>query len=78
MVYCRLLSKENNSISYAIGALYNDITGIIKFEPSGKSYDIIKQPQREEVYPYFIDKMIAKYQTLIDQGNFPDKMSYEI
>lgn len=78
MVYCRLLSKNKNLITYSIGALYNDISGIIKLDIKNMSYEIVKQPQKEEVYEHFIDKMLVKYHPIFDKGEIPEKMSYEI
>jgi hypothetical protein len=78
MVYCKLISKENNTIRYAIGALYNDLTGILILDPIAQCYVIEKQPNHEQVYEHFIDKMLRKYQSSFDKGEIPEKMSYEI
>lgn len=78
MVYCRLISQQNNVIRYAIGALYNDLTGILVLNPKEQSYEIEKQPDQEEVYEHFIDKMLRQYQRYFDNGEIPEKMSYEI
>jgi hypothetical protein len=78
MVYCKLISQQNNVIRYAIGALYNDLTGILVLNPKTQSYEIEKQPNQEEVYEHFIDKMLRRYQKYFDAGEIPEKMSYEI
>ena len=78
MIYCRLLSKNKKIISYSIGAVISDITGEIKIDIDGKRYEIIKQPQKEEVYPLFINKMLWKYRGEFNKGIIPEKMSYEI
>lgn len=78
MIYCRLLSKNNDSVSYSIGARYNDITGKIKIYINSLEYEIIKQPEKEEVYPHFINKMLIRYLPMFEKGTIPEKMSYEI
>ena len=78
MVYCKLLSKNEKSITYSIGALCNDLTGEIEIDANGRGYEIIKQPQKEEVYPHFIDRMLVRYLNMFDKGTIPEKMSYEI
>lgn len=52
MVYCKLISQNNDVIKYAIGALYNDLTGILVLNPKTHSYEIEKQPDQEEVYEH--------------------------
>lgn len=78
MVYCKLLSKDTNMVSYAIGALWNDLTGVIKIDSDGRGFEIVKQPKKEAVYPHFINKMLVKYLELFEKGEIPEKMSYEI
>ncbi len=78
MVYCKLISQNNDVIRYAIGALYNDLTGILVLNPKTQSYEIEKQPDQEEVYEHYIDKMFRRSQHLFDNGNIPEEMSYEI
>lgn len=78
MIYCRLLSKNKKNISYSIGARSNDITGEIRIDSDGSGYEIIKQPEKEEVYPHFINKMLVKYGEMFKKGIIPEKMSYEI
>lgn len=78
MVYCRLLSKTKNIIKYAIGSLYDDITGIMELNPGELSYQIIKEPRQEGLYSHFIDKMLMKYKDKLASGIIPEKMSYEI
>ena len=62
MVYCKMISQQDNVIRYAIGALYNDLTGILVLNLNEQSYVIEKQPDQEEVYEHFIDKMLRQYQ----------------
>lgn len=78
MIYCRLLSTNKSTISYSIGARISDITGKINVDADGKGYEIIKQPQKEEVHPHFINKMLWKYREKFGKGIVPEKMSYEI
>ncbi len=78
MVYCKMISQQDNVIRYAIGALYNDLTGILVLNLNEQCYVIEKQPDQEEVYEHFIDKMLRKYQQYFDNGEIPEKMSYEI
>ncbi len=78
MGYCRLQSNMGKFLRYAIGSLSSDITGIIDVDSNGRGYTIVKQPQKQEVYPHFINRMLSKYHSEFDKGNIPEKMSYEI
>lgn len=78
MIYCRLKSKTEKSASYSIGARTDDITGEIMIMNNGQEYEIIKEPEKEVVYPHFINKMIVKYTKQFAEGKYPEKMSYEI
>lgn len=78
MVYCRLLKKDDNKYIYSIGSVISDMTGEIKIDADGRGYEIVKQPQKEEVYPHFIDKMLVRYLDQFNKGIIPEKMSYEI
>lgn len=78
MVYCRLISKKNNTLSYAVGSIASDITGLLSLNLGDFSFEITKQPERKPVYPLFIGRMVNKYRTRLEQNDIPDKMSYEI
>ena len=78
MVYCRLINKDNNILTYAIGNTSNDVTGELTINAQDLSFDIIKQPSEFEVYPLSIYKMLIKYENELKNGNAPETMSYDI
>lgn len=77
-VYCKFVSVDGNKVTYMIGNFTNDITGIIVIDYVEKKYDIIKQPEKEDVCTRHVDSMLLKYQPLFEKGEFPEKMSREI
>ena len=78
MVYCRLVSVENDYIIYLLGSVVSDITGLLKLYPKKHYYEIERQAQKKPVYIHAIDRMLFRYQEKFDRGEIPDKMSYEI
>ena len=78
MVYCRLVSVENDYIIYLLGSVVSDITGLLKLYPKKHYYEIERQPQKKPVYIHAIDRMLFRYQEKFDRGEILDKMSYEI
>ena len=61
MVYCKLIGKENNLVTYAIGAVISDMTGRLVFDTAKKEYEIQKRPEKFPVYDMWLEKMLSKY-----------------
>lgn len=78
MVYSEKIEQNGNIAIYAMGALYNDLTGLLKIDFNDNSFEIVKQPQKAPVHEHFVNKMMAKYREYIYNGETPDEMSYEI
>ena len=78
MAYCRLISQIGKKLIYAIGGLYDDITGEIEINTEDLSFSINKEPQKSKIYPALISRMIQKYRSALQGGEIPEKMSYEI
>ena len=78
MVYCNLVSHNDNIAVYKIGSVISDITGVMRLDCKDGSYYIAQKPQREEIYELFVKKMLRKYQSQFRNGIIPEKMSYEI
>ena len=78
MVYCERIEQKGKVATYALGALYNDLTGKLKIDFSDNSFEIEKQPDKAPVHEYFVNKMLTKYREHIYKGEAPKEMSYEI
>ena len=78
MVYCKLKSQDGHKLKYSVGSIYNDLSGELLFDSKELSYEIIKQPDKGEIYPLFIGKMLRRYIPKFQSGIIPNTMSYEI
>ena len=77
MVYCKLKERIKDGALYLYGGETDDLTGEIKFANDGKSFDIIKEPQKSDVYLRSLNRLFGKYKAEFSQGKFEDKLSYE-
>lgn len=77
MVYCELKSKEDNILRYSVGSIISDVTGEIMINTQDMGFEITKQPDRSEIYPLYIGKLLRKYLPELEKGNAPKKMSYD-
>ncbi len=78
MVFCNLLSVNGNTALYAIGGNPNDLTGQLIINSEDGSYIILRAPENSKVYDTHIRSMIGKYRKSIDNGDFKEKMAYQI
>ena len=78
MVYCNLISSENGIATYSIGAVSNDITGILKIDANKKEYSIEKEPEKESLYMRHVDSMIHRASKMFAKGEFPKVLSHQI
>ncbi len=78
MVYCNLLSKKNNILTYSIGGVWNDLTGLLEVNCKTGQYVLLEKPKDSEVYMVHIEALIRKVRPDFDKGVFKPKISYEI
>ena len=78
MVYCRLISANENVLKYAAGGLANDLTGELQVNKGDVSYQVTKAPERSILYPRHIEAMLSKYGEKIKRGSLIEIMAYEI
>lgn len=77
MVYCDLVSKEQDDLTYAIGGSPKDMTGKLVVHLSDKSFDL-DQPVNTTVLPRHIKSMLSRAWTDFEKGIYKPKLSYEI
>ena len=77
MVYCKLKERIKDGAVYLYGGITDDLTGEIKFANDGKSFDVIKTPEKSEVYTRSLNRLFGKYKTDFEKGDFKEKLSYE-
>lgn len=78
MVYCKLKSNDGQVLRYAIGGVYNDLTGEIEVNKEDLSYRIIKEPEKSLLYSRHIESMLARCKKDYDHGVFKEKIAHEI
>lgn len=77
MILCNYISGSSTAVTYNFGAIENDITGIIRFNLSDMSFDVLKEPDKYAVYARSIHRLIGKYKTAFSKGEFGKKISFE-
>lgn len=78
MVYCRLLSVDNDIAKYSIGSVISDITGVLEIDANNRTYSIEKEPENRPLYMRHVESMISRAREEIFKGDFPEKLTYEI
>lgn len=78
MVYCNLKEQKDNYAIYYTGSKVSDISGEVKFYKEFKNPQIIKQPDSGILYQSMVNRLAVKYKIQFSNGEFPDKISYEI
>lgn len=77
MVYCRLKETNEHSAIYSVGSLVADMTGEVEFFDDGRPPILLKQAEKEEIIPLFLNKLYAKYKVDFLKGEFKQKIAYE-
>jgi len=78
MVHCNLISYDGNTITYAIGGYTDDLTGVLRVNPSEGTYELIKEPEKTKVYDRHISAMLRRAQPAFEAGEIKKRLSYEI
>ncbi len=64
--------------TYAIGGLYNDLTGEMIVDYAHQTYEIVKEPEKSRVYKRHISAMLHKAFHDYANGVIKEKLAYEI
>ena len=78
MVYCRLMEKAKDHAVYSIGVRTDDMTGKITFYSDQRPPVLDKQADKNPVGVRHIGKLYGKYMEEFAQGDFREKLAYEI
>lgn len=78
MVYCNLVEKHQEYAIYSVGTDAGDITGEAKFFNKFVQPLVIRQPKTGFVSNATLSKVAIKYRNVFLNGEFPNKISYEI
>lgn len=78
MVYCNLKELKDNSAIYYAGSDVNDISGEVEFFKNFKNPHIIKQPDTGKLHQSLVCNVAVKYKNKFSNGEFPEKVCYEI
>ena len=77
MVYCNYKSHTDNHVVYVYGGETSDITGEIRFNIDGSSFDVIKEPENSTVSTRSLMRLFNKYKKSFSNREFKEKLSYE-
>lgn len=77
MVFCNYITDNKDTVTYAYGGHPSDITGEIVFAKDGSFFEIVKEPEREEVFVRSIKMLYSKYKNAFAKGTFEKKLSFE-
>ena len=78
MVYCKLISVNENIAKYSIGGRVNDMTGVLVYDRKDDSFEIEKESDESTVYKAHFKNMVCKYIEEFRKGIIKDKIGYEI
>jgi hypothetical protein len=79
LVFCDLLRIEESVIIYKIGGTSRDLTGELVIRPSDNcSFELRKEPENSEVALRHIEYMISRHRQEFREGNYPERMAYQI
>lgn len=78
MVFCNLLSKNDEYLEYAIGGSPNDLSGRLRVNHKDLSYVLITAPEHTKVYGRHIAAMLSRAKRDYKKGIFEEKLAYQI
>ena len=76
-ILCNYMCHDEATVTYAFGAVLEDITGVIRFNLADGSYEIVKWPEKTEVCPIVFRKLCSKYQADFANRIFKDKIAFQ-
>ena len=77
MIYCTLIKSQKEYATYSVGTNTNNITGEVKFFNKLTQPVVVRHPNAEKIPDVLLSKIVVKYKKELENGNFPNKMSYE-
>lgn len=77
MVYCNLIKNDNDSVTYAYGGDYTDVSGEVVFKFSDDTIEIVKKPKTEDAPIRHIKRLYGIHRENFKKGVFKEKISYE-
>lgn len=78
MVYCNLISVDENTIKYAFGGVYTDLTGELVVNRNDYTFNITKSPSSSSVLKNHIDRLLRIHRSEFLKGDFKKSIAYEI
>lgn len=78
MVFCKLKEKKVDSAVYNIGTDVNDLTGEVIFFKDLREPELLKQAEEEPIRVGHIARIYGKYRDDFANGNFKEKLAFEI
>ncbi|MFG6378591.1 MAG: hypothetical protein K1W19_09810 [Lachnospiraceae bacterium] len=77
MVYCNLVSSNEQLAVYNFGMDTNDLSGSVTFYKDSNEPEVTKLPKEGEKVLSWLWKLNARYRKDFSQGIFKEKLSYE-
>ena len=77
LVYCDYKEHTEDSVTYAYGGDYEDITGILVFHFNDDLIEIAKEPNTEPAPMRHIKSLYGTQRENFKKGVFKKKISYE-
>lgn len=77
MVYCRYMSHSDTSVKYAFGQTIDDITGILEYDFSKGTIQIIQQPKAYKILIRQIESLLGRYRNEFANGIYRIRIAYE-
>lgn len=77
MIYCKLVSSDNNSATYNFGIRTDNLSGSVIFHKDSNEPEVINLPEKGEEAMFWLRKLYVRHRDEFSKGIFKEKLSYE-